>query len=79
MYQSQIAVENIAISCYRILNEVKFLRKENKQLKTKIAKMARQMMEIADIEEASTDDYFDDIGELVHDGSFGDTEKGGVD
>lgn len=74
MYQSQIAVENIVVYCNKILEEVKFLRKENKQLKAKIAKMARQMMEIADIEEASADDYFDDIGELVHDGSFGDTE-----
>ena len=65
MYQSQIAVENIAVYCNKILEEVKFLRKENKQLKEKIAKMARQMMEIADIEEASTDDYFDNIEDLL--------------
>lgn len=72
MYQNQITTENIGYYNNKIKEEVRLLRKENKQLRNRLTKVTRELMDILGIEEKYPEELLD--GELVYDGSFGDTE-----
>ena len=68
MYQNQISVENINWYNNKMKKEISALRKENKQLRTKLTKITRELMDILGIEEKYPEEFL--TGETVFEGSF---------
>lgn len=68
MYQSQITTENINWYNNKIKKEITTLRKENKQLRAKLTKITRELMDILGIEEKSPEEFL--TGDTLYEGSF---------
>lgn len=68
MYQNQITTENINWYNNKIKKEITTLRKENKQLRAKLTKITRELMDILGIEEKSPEEFL--TGDTLYEGSF---------
>lgn len=68
MYQNQITTENINWYNNKIKKEITTLRKENKQLRAKLTKITRELMDILGIEEKLPEEFL--AGDTLFEGSF---------